>query len=118
MNLRVGEVATVFTLEYDAARFSNPRVSLGAGLHPTTLLTANTGQPGKIGVVVSTLAASFVTAPIELPFVLVTFDVRTTAAVGSTPISITSSIARQSVADRSANLVPTRYTNGSVSVTN
>ncbi len=118
MNLRVGETVTVFTLEYDAARFSNPRVALGANLHPTTMLTANTTQPGKIGIVVSTLAASFVTLPIELPFVLVTFDVRSTAAVGSTQIRMTSSIAIQSVADRSASLVPTRYTNGSVSVTN
>ena len=118
MNLRVGETATVFTLEYDAARLSNPRVALGTNLHPTTMLTANTTQPGKIGIVVSTLAASFVTLPIELPFVLVTFDVRGTAAVGQAPIRITSSIAIQSVADRSANLVPTRFTDGNISITN
>ena len=118
MNLRVGETVTVFTLEYDAARLSNPRVALGTNLHPTTMLTINTTQPGKIGVVVSTLAASFVTLPVELPFVLVTFDVRSTAAVGQAPITITSSIAIQSVADRTATLVPTRYTNGNVSVTN
>lgn len=118
MNLRVGEVATVFTLEYDAARLSNPRVSLGTNLHPTTVLIVNTREPGKIGLVVATEAASFVTLPVELPLVFITFDVRSTSAIGSTAVNLTSSIAIQSVADRSASLVPTRYTNGSISVTN
>ncbi len=112
MNLRVGETVTVFTLEYDAARLSNPRVSLGANLHPTTVFTMNTREPGKIGVVVATQGASFVAIPIELPLVFITFDVRSTSAIGSTAVNLTSSIAIQSVADRSAALVPTRYTNG------
>ncbi len=116
MNLRLGEVAASFTLEYDAARFSNPRVSLGPNLHPTTILTVNTRQPGKIGLLIDA-NASFVSLPVELPFILVTFDVRSTAAVGSTAISLTSSLVKQAVADRGANLLTTRYTNGSVSVT-
>lgn len=116
MNLRLGEVAASFTLEYDAARFSNPRVSLGPNLHPTTILTVNTRQPGKIGLLIDA-NASFVSLPVELPFILVTFDVRSTAAVGSTAISLTSSLVKQAVADPGANLLTTRYTNGNVSIT-
>lgn len=117
MNLRVGETVATFTLEYDDARFSNPRVSLGPNLPSRTFLTINTRHPGKIGVVVGTESNSFAAVPVELPLVFVTFDIRNTAAAGSVSISLTDSLVKKGVADYGANLVTTRYTNGSVSIT-
>lgn len=115
MRIDVGEVAVAFTLEYDAANLSNPRLTLSGDLPPSSVLTVNTTQPGKIGILIDA-EGPFSVNPRELRLVFVTFDIRPTAPAGQLPLNITGSLAPTSVSDPRGNLVSTRYTNGAVSV--
>ncbi len=117
MKMDADEIAALFTLEYDATRLSNPRLTLGTGLPESTVLTTNTAQPGKIGVLIDAETRLSAT-PRELRIVFVTFDVRNTAAIGLTQINITDSLAPRSVSDTRARLLVTGYVNGGVTVTN
>lgn len=117
MKLEGDEAAVSFTLEYDAAKLTNPRITLGSDLPASAVLTTNTKQTGKIGILVDA-DQSFSPNPRELRIVFVTFDIRSNAAISSAPIMVTSSLARQSVSDILANLRPARFTNGSVSIAN
>ncbi len=115
MKLERDEVAVAFTLEYDDSRLTNPRVTLGSGLPSSAYLTTNTTQPGKIGILVDA-EEPFSSTPRTIRIVYITFDIRTAALTGISPLGLTSSLARQGVADRTAHLVVTSYVSGSISV--
>lgn len=110
-------MAVSFTLEYDTAKLSNPRLALSGDLPATAELTTNTNQPGTIGILINALEP-FSATPRELRIVLVTFDIRNTASTGSSQLRLTSSLARQSVSDFRANLLMTSYIDGDVTITN
>lgn len=117
MKLVRDEVAVLFTLEYDTSRLTNPQLSLSDDLPSSAVLTVNVTQPGRIGILVDALNP-FSTTPQSIRIVFIKFDVRPTATTGSSQLRMTSSLARQSVADTGANLLVTNYLNGTVTVTN
>jgi|CXWL01.1.fsa_nt_gi hypothetical protein len=117
MKLNGDEMAVSFTLEYDAAKLSNPRLTLTGDLPTSTYLTINSTQAGRIGILIDA-EETFTSNPRELRIVFVTFDVRSTAATGNSAIRIANFPARQAVADRRANLLETNYSNGNVTITN
>jgi hypothetical protein len=105
------EVATSFTLSYDASKLSNPSVELASGLPADAVLTVNTTIEGRLAVVVdSTQALSGGT------LVNITFDVERDAAGGTTALRFDDSLARRSVADAYARRLPARYRDGVVTI--
>jgi hypothetical protein len=117
MEMDRDETAVAFTLEYDAARFSNPRIALNNELPPSTVLSTNTNQVGRIGILLDA-EVPLSTTPRELRIVFVTLDVRPTAATGQSLIRVTDSLARKSVSSSGARLLPAQYTGGTVSIIN
>lgn len=115
MKMDRDEMAVAFTLEYDSTRLSNPRIEMNTQLPASSVLTTNTTQPGKIGLLIDA-EQPLSSTPRELRIVFVTFDVRSNALTGSTPINITSSLAIKSVSDGQARLLVTNYTGGAISV--
>ena len=109
------ELAVSFTLEYDTVKLSNPRVNLAENLPASTVLTINTTQPGKIGILVDAEEV-FASNPRQLRIVFITFDIRLNAPNGPAPLNLTDSLAKKGVSDRLARLLVTNYANGSIGV--
>lgn len=108
------EAGMSFTIEFDAARLSNPRVSAGDGLPSSAVLTVNSNEKGRIGILVDateTMAASKMPANV----VLVTFDISPDAA-GEAAISFSDSLAAKGMSDLLGNNLSARYVNGMISI--
>lgn len=108
------EVAASFTLEYDAAQLSNPRVVLGDGAPAESTLTVNTNENGKVGILVDSTEAMTASA-MPKQFVLVTFDVAA-GANGEAQVLMTGSLTAQGVSDAYGNTLAARYLGGLVNV--
>ncbi len=67
------EVAMGFTLEYDSARFSNPQVALGEFAPEGSVLTVNSKENGRIGILVDSTKA-MVASAIPKRMVIITFE--------------------------------------------
>jgi len=106
------ESALSFTLEYEADELSRPRVELGDLAAPDSVLTVNSNEPGRIGILIDS-AESIKASASARPVVLVTFDVSADAK-GGTPIFLTGSLASQSLSDPDGNSLPMRYLDGGV----
>lgn len=118
MKMDRDETAVAFTLEYDSTRFSNPRVTMNTEQLPeSTVLTTNTNQPGKVGILLDA-EVPLSTNPRELRIVFVTFDVRVTASTGQSMIRVTDSLAKKSVSSSRARLLPAQYSDGTISISN
>ncbi|MFZ1699723.1 MAG: hypothetical protein WBO10_01545 [Pyrinomonadaceae bacterium] len=109
------EVAAGFTLEYDSAKLSNPRIELAEGTPQGAVLTTNTNEVGRIGILVDSTEA-FIASAVPKRFLLVTFDVAP-GSTGETPISLTSNLASKATSDANGNTLTVRYRDGSVDVT-
>ncbi|MFZ1700812.1 MAG: hypothetical protein WBO10_15110 [Pyrinomonadaceae bacterium] len=109
------EMATGFTIEYDSAKLSNPRLSLAEGSPRSAVLTVNINEAGKIGVLIDA-AEAFIASAVPKRFLMVTFDVAP-SSTGETPISLTSNLAAKATADANGNTLTVRYLYGSVDVT-
>lgn len=108
------EAAMSFTIEYDAGKLSNPKVQLADGAPAQSVLTVNSDEEGRIGILVDsteTMTASAVAKRV----VMVTFDVSPKAS-GGTAISLTGSLAPQSLADQDGNTLAARYVDGGIAV--
>ena len=101
------EAAVSFTLEYDTARLSNPRVVLGDLSGDDTILTVNTNETGRIAVLVDS-ATALVTTKGAAGIVVVTFDV-VSDADGLGTVSFSDAIAAKSVSDAFGNSLPVRW---------
>ncbi|MGB4990441.1 MAG: FG-GAP-like repeat-containing protein [Pyrinomonadaceae bacterium] len=110
------EVATGFTLEYDAAKLLNPRIALADGAPEGAVLTANTSEAGKIGILVDSTEA-FMASAVPKSFLIVTFDVAKGAS-GETPISLTDNLAARSTADANGNTLNVRYIDSKIHLPN
>ncbi|MEQ1645925.1 MAG: cohesin domain-containing protein, partial [Pyrinomonadaceae bacterium] len=108
------EMAAGFTLEYDASRLSNPRIVLGDAGGEGSILTVNTNEPGRIGIIVDgdqPMAASSTPKSI----VIVTFDLMTDTD-GPTSITLTDSLAMRSVANINGDPISVQFKNSDVQI--
>ena len=101
------EAAASFTLEYDAARLTNPRVVLGDLSGDDTVLTVNTNETGRIAVLIDS-ATALVTAKGAARIVVITFD-SVSDADGFGTVSFSDAIAAKSVSDGFGNALPVRW---------
>ena len=108
MELSGDEAAVSFTLEYDSARFANPKVVLGELSGDDTVLTVNTNETGRIAVLVDS-ATALVTAKGAARIVVVTFDL-VSDADGFGTVSFSDAIAAKSVSDGAGNSLPVLWT--------
>ncbi|MGE3465894.1 MAG: hypothetical protein AB7J13_03085, partial [Pyrinomonadaceae bacterium] len=106
------EMATGFTLEYDPAKLSNPRLALAEGAPEGAVLTANTGEAGRIAVLVDSTQA-FTASAVPKRFLVVTFDAAA-GATGETVIALTGSVADRATADGDGNTLTVRYLDGRI----
>ena len=109
------EVAASFTIEYDAAKLSNPQIVLGDGAREGSALTVNTAAEGRIAVLIDSNEALIASA-MPKRIVMITFDV-SPDAVGEATVSLTDSLAAKAVSDAGGNLVSTRYLGGVITIT-
>ena len=103
-----------FTLEYDASKLSNPQISLSQGLSESAILTVNTNEVGRIGILVDSselMAASRMAQSI----VTVTFDVAVEAS-GEVPVVFSGSLAAKGTSDATGRMVSVRYLDGTVRI--
>ena len=101
------ETAVSFTLEYDAAKLRNPQVALGDRAPDGAVLTVNTDEKGRIGILIDSDGAMAASAgPSRL--VMITFEVADDAS-GDTAIRLTSSLAKRGVSNADGISLPTRY---------
>lgn len=106
------EMAAGFTLEYDATRFSNPRVVLGDAFGEGAILTVNANEAGRIGILVDSSEAMAASSAAK-SIVFVTFDL-ISESDGAASFSLTDSLAQRSVVGSTGIVLPTRYVDGSV----
>ena len=108
------EAGASFTLEFDGTMLSNPRVVGGDGMPASAVLTVNTNEAGRIGILidaVETMRAS--KTPTQI--VLVTFDVAADAS-GDAAVKFTDSLAAKGMADLQGNNLLVRYLDGTISI--
>lgn len=108
------EMAAGFTLEYDAAKLSNPQLALGEAAPAGAVLTANTNEAGRIGILVDSTEA-FMASATPKRFLMVTFDVAA-GATGETPVTLTDSLASKTTADANGNTLTVRYLDGTINL--
>ncbi len=101
------EVAISFTLEYDAAVLGNPRLELGESAPAGSVLTINTNEKGRIGILIDSTEAMTASA-VPKRVVMVTFEVIGDAG-GDTRIVLTDSLAAKGISDSAGNTLSTRY---------
>ncbi|MFZ1700813.1 MAG: cohesin domain-containing protein, partial [Pyrinomonadaceae bacterium] len=106
------EVAAGFTLEYDSAKLSNPRIELTEGAPRSAVPTVNTNETGRIGILVDSTEA-FTASAVPKRFLIVTFDAAK-GATGETVIALTDSIADKATADANGNTLTVRYLDGNI----
>ncbi len=103
----VGDEAAVgFTLEYDAATMANPRISLGDGLASDAVLTLNTNETGRIGVLIDSATALAGTKGTNR-VITVTFD--RIGESSETKLGFTDALAAKSMADGNGDLLAVRW---------
>lgn len=108
------EAGISFTLEYDARLLSNPRVDLGDGAPEDSVLTTNTNEPGRIGILIDSTETMTASAMPKC-IVKITFDV-VVGANGDSPIVITGSLAGKGASDAAGNTLSVRTIDGVVSI--
>ena len=111
--IRSGDEAAIgFTLDFDPTKLTHPRVALGAGMAPGTVLTTNLTKSaeGRIAILVDS-DREFTSDEI----VSVTFD----AAKGidaSSSLTFTDSMTHRGTSDVDGNMLPTRFVDGDVTI--
>ncbi len=108
------EVAISFTLEYDATRFSNPRVVLGEAAAEDSTLTVNASEKGRIGILIDS-TESMAASAMPQRLLTVTFDVIGDGE-GTTRFMLSGSLAAFGISDADGNSLPARYVDGNVVV--
>ena len=108
------EAAVSFTLEYDATKLSNPQIILGDAAPEGSILTTNTNDSGRIGIVIDSTNA-FVASAMPKQFVMVRFEVIDTGG-GKTPIVLSGSLAAKGAADADGRSLTVRYLDGTIEI--
>lgn len=106
------ELGIGFTLEYDAMKLSSPRVTLGEAAPESAILTVNSEQKGRLGILIDSTDAPMAAAtPKQL--VMVTFDVAPETR-GESMLILTSGLASKGVSDPEGRSLAARWLSGSV----
>lgn len=100
------EVAVSFTIEYDRAILSDPRVVLGDAFAEGAVLTVNKTPHGRIGILIDS-DLPMIPAKDVRRVAIVTFDVA--ADIKNTAVSLSDDVAVRGVLDSLGNLLPTRW---------
>ncbi len=101
------EVAASFTLEYDPAVLTDPRVELVEGAMQDSVLTFNASKAGRLGVLIDSDKAMIASA-MPTRIVMVTFDV-IGEFEGGTRLLLTDEVAARSVSDAEGNPLSVTY---------
>jgi hypothetical protein len=109
------ETAAGFTLGFDPALLQNPVVSLGNDANTTTVLTTNTSKSGD-GQLAILVDSSEPLSSTRL--VAITFDVAESGAAGAASVKFTDAITKGSISDVEGNLLPTRFVDTAVTISN
>ena len=104
------EAGASFTLAYDASRFGNPRVELGNAVPEDTVLTLNTSEEGRIGILVDS-GSAWAASKTARRLVVVTFSVIDDAGINE-QVSFESGLAKMNVSDAFGNSLVTRWMAG------
>lgn len=104
------ETAASFTLEYDRSKLANPRLFLSGAAPEGSVLTVNTTEAGRIGILLDSTTPLTASA-MPTAIIMITFDVK---GSGETPIVISGSLAAQGISDGDGNMLLTRYVDGIV----
>lgn len=112
MTLTGQEVAISFTLEYDPSVVSNPRIALGEGISEGAVLTVNSTQNGRLGILIDSTAALAISKG-ATNVVVITFDSTSDAERRGT-MSFSDSVAARSVSDSNGNALKARWIVGKV----
>lgn len=108
------ENAAGFTLNYDAAKLSNPLVTLGSGAQGAVLFP-NTNQAGKVGVVIGLPPGqSFQAGTRQL--LTIRFDVSANAAPGATALTFSDVPVVREVVNANAEVLETDFNNGAIDI--
>ncbi|MEP6902583.1 MAG: carboxypeptidase regulatory-like domain-containing protein, partial [Actinomycetota bacterium] len=108
------ENAFGLTLNYDAAKLSNPLVALGSGTAGTTLIP-NTNNAGKVGVVLAFPVSQTIQAGTK-QLVKIRFDVAANAPGGQTPLTFSDAPVFREVVNANADPLSTIFTDGAVNI--
>ncbi|MBK9527816.1 MAG: hypothetical protein IPO41_05745 [Acidobacteria bacterium] len=108
------ELALGFTLEYDASRLTDPQIVLGDGAAEGSILTVNSTEAGRVGILVDSTEPMTASATPKR-IVMVTFEISGDAN-GEAAITFTNSLAQRSVVGEAGSILSTRYIDGSVSL--
>lgn len=111
------EVAASFTLNFDAAKLSNPVVTLGTGAPAGASLGVNANETsgGKLGILVDS-NDSFIFSPPARQVIAVTFTVAAGAPAGATPITFVTTPTPLSISNPIGSLLQTTYEVGTVTI--
>ncbi|MBK6723598.1 MAG: carboxypeptidase regulatory-like domain-containing protein [Acidobacteria bacterium] len=109
------EAAVSFTIEYNAARLTNPKINLGEGMPEGTVLTLNENDAanGRIGILIDSTTPLGIGSNIKR-LITITFDVAAGAAGGETRVRLTDSLAPKGVSDAMGNTLEAKYADGAV----
>ncbi len=124
MNAQGSESALSFSLQFDTAVLSNPRIVLGSGARdandpnvPATLLTnANQIGLGRLGVIIALPPGNFRFAAGTLQMATVTFNIAPNPSSNSTTIGFTDQPVRRAVSDANANSLPADFVAGTLTL--
>ena len=103
------EFAAGFTLEYDETMFANPSVALGEGAPDSAVLTVNSKESGRIGILID-LADAFLPTAVPTRLVIVTFEVRP-GTIDKPRFALTDSLAKTGFSDANGNTISIRSIN-------
>ena len=106
------EVAVSFTLEYDNNKLANPKIRLGEIAPDGSVLSVNTNEPGRVGILIDSTETMTASA-IPQRLLVVTFEV---IGEGVSAVSLTGSLAAMGISDAGGNSLSARYSNGKVDV--
>lgn len=100
------EFAAGFTLEYDETMFANPSVALGEAAPDSAVLTVNSNESGRIGILIDS-ADAFLPTAVPTRLVIVTFEVRA-GTFDKLRFALTDSLAKTGFSDANGNTIPIR----------
>lgn len=103
------EFAAGFTLEYDETMFANPTVALGEAAPDSSVLTVNSNESGRIGILIDS-ADAFLPTAVSTRLVIVTFEVRP-GTIDKPRFALTDSLAKMGFSDANGNTISIRSIN-------
>jgi hypothetical protein len=113
MDAQPGDKGVSFTMDYDAAKLSNPSVELGTGAAGAFLIT-NADTPGNVAVQLAHVFGEFAAGASQT--LSITFDVAKRAKGGPTQLTFTDDLAERQIRDANNSETKSVFTGGTVTI--